>query len=75
MSNSATEATSRKNNASKLEPKAFRVNDALRLLSISRSHLYGLVMKGKLRIVKVGNRTLIPATEIERLINGGAAHD
>lgn len=75
MSNSAAEATNQKNNASELEPKAFRVNDALRLLSISRSHLYGLALKGELRIVKVGNRTLIPAAEIERLIGGGVAHD
>lgn len=72
MSNSATEATNKKKFSSGFEPKAFRINDALKLLSISRSHLYGLALKGELRLIKVGNRTLIPATEIERLVNGGA---
>ena len=75
MSDCAPEATGKKSSASGLEPRAFTVNDTLKLLSISRSHMYQLALKGQLRIVKIGNRTLIPATEIERLINGGTAHD
>ena len=75
MSNSTIEVTNKKKFSPELEPKAFRINDALRRLSISRSHLYQLALRGELRIVKIGSRTLIPATEIERLVNGGAAND
>jgi excisionase family DNA binding protein len=75
MSDHSTEPTGKRANASGLEPRAFTVNDTLKLLSISRSHMYQLAIKGQLRIVKIGNRTLVPATEIERLINGGTTHD
>lgn len=56
-----------------LQPRAFTVPDTLRLLSISRSHLYALALKGEVRIVKIGHRTLVPASEIDRLVSGGSA--
>lgn len=34
---------------------------------VSRQHLYALVARGELAVVKVGRRTLVPASEIERL--------
>jgi excisionase family DNA binding protein len=52
-------------------PLAYTVKNACRLLSISRSTLYLLASQGKLRLIKVSGRTLIPASEIARLIGGG----
>jgi excisionase family DNA binding protein len=49
-------------------PAAFTVRDFCRALSISRSHLYSLVKQGRIRIVKVGGRTLVPGTELRRLL-------
>jgi len=51
---------------------AYSPAEAAGQLSISRSTLYGLISAGQLRRVKIGRRTLIPATEIDRLLNEGA---
>jgi excisionase family DNA binding protein len=48
-------------------PDAWRVNDALRQLSISRATLYKMVKNGDLRLAKVGGRTVVPDSEITRL--------
>lgn len=52
---------------SNFEPLAYRINDACQILQISRSHLYELIARGEIRLIKIGCRSLIPATEIERL--------
>jgi excisionase family DNA binding protein len=53
-------------------PDAWRVNDALRQLSISRATLYKMVKKGDLRVAKVGGRTVVPDSEIMRLVGVGS---
>ena len=53
-------------------PDAWRVNDALPQLSISRSTLYALAAAGKLKLIRVAGRTLVPDTEIQRLAHEGA---
>ena len=53
-------------------PDAWRVNDALRQLSISRATLYKMVKNGDLRLAKVGGRTVVPDSEIMRLVGEGA---
>jgi excisionase family DNA binding protein len=53
-------------------PDAWRVNDALRQLSISRATLYKLIGSGEIRLVKIGGRSLIPDSEIRRLIGEAA---
>jgi excisionase family DNA binding protein len=58
---------------SSLAPMAYRVPDACHLLSISRSHLYDLVSEGQVRLVKIGNRSLVPASEIARLVRAEGA--
>jgi excisionase family DNA binding protein len=40
--------------------------DAARLLSISRTKVYGLMATGKLRYKKIGSSTRIPRAELER---------
>lgn len=55
-----------------LEIRAYRIPDACRVLAISRAHLYCLASKGKLRLVKIGGRTVIPATEIARILGEAA---
>jgi excisionase family DNA binding protein len=49
-------------------PKARRVLDACRVMGLSRSTLYALAKKGNLRFVKVAGRTLVPESEIDRLL-------
>jgi excisionase family DNA binding protein len=54
-------------------PKARRVKDACAVLGISRATLYKLSLQGKVKLVKIGGRTVVPETEIDRLASGGAA--
>jgi excisionase family DNA binding protein len=50
-------------------PLAMTVDDFRRRLGgISRSHFYALVSKNKIRVVKLGHRTLVPTTEAHRLL-------
>jgi len=51
---------------------AWRVNDACGALGISRSHFYDLAAAGKVRLVKIGGRTVIPDAEVQRLASEGA---
>ncbi|WP_363347156.1 helix-turn-helix domain-containing protein [Methylocystis echinoides] len=51
-----------------VEPLAYRVNDACRVLSVSRSHLYALAAKGEIKLTHIGNRTLVSLAEIHRLL-------
>jgi excisionase family DNA binding protein len=53
-----------------IEPLAHTIKNTCRLLSISRSTLYLMASQGKLRLIKVSGRTLVPAAEIARLIGG-----
>ena len=53
-------------------PKARRVNDACAALGIGRSTLYKLAGEGKIKLVRVLGRTLVPESEIERLTSEGA---
>ena len=42
-------------------------------LGISRATLYKLSLQGKVKLVKIAGRTVVPETEIDRLASGGAA--
>ena len=53
-------------------PDAWRVNDALRQLSISRATLYKMASNGEIRLAHIGGRTLVPDVEIKRLVGEGA---
>ena len=54
-------------------PKARRVPDACRAIGISRSMLYKLAGQGKVKLVRIAGRTIVPETEIDRLTTEGAA--
>jgi excisionase family DNA binding protein len=53
-----------------VRPSAWRVNDALLQLGISRATLYKMAGNGEIRLAHVGGRTLIPDSEIARLVGG-----
>jgi excisionase family DNA binding protein len=55
-----------------LPPKARRINDACRALGVGRSTIYKMAGEGKIKLVHVLGRTLVPETEIERLSSEGA---
>ena len=51
-----------------IRPAGFKPADAAFQLSLSRTGLYNLISRGEIRVVKIGSRTVVPATEIERLL-------
>ena len=63
----------RRSDYAPLAPKARRVLDACSTLGISRATLYKLAAQGKIRLVKIGGRTVVPEVEIDRLASEGAA--
>jgi excisionase family DNA binding protein len=54
-------------------PLALRVKPFCRRVGISPATFYKYVRLGKIRVVKIGGRTLVPAAEVERLLAGGAS--
>jgi hypothetical protein len=53
-------------------PLAFRVKPFCQRVGICASTFYKYVTLGKIHIVKIGGRTLVPAAEVQRLLSGGA---
>jgi excisionase family DNA binding protein len=49
-------------------PQLYRVNEAARVLSISRTVIYELIRSGRLRSVKEGRTRLIPASAVAQYI-------
>nr|PZN85221.1 MAG: hypothetical protein DIU57_07105 [Pseudomonadota bacterium] len=49
------------------EKFAYRISEACTALGIGRTSLYKLVNEGKLRLINVAGRSLVPRSELERL--------
>ena len=51
--------------------RAVTVDEArYRLGGLGRTLFYDLVKQGKIRVMKLGNRTVVPVSEIDRLLCG-----
>jgi excisionase family DNA binding protein len=46
---------------------AYRIDEACHALGIGRTSLYELAKSGGIRLIKIAGRSLVPASEIERL--------
>lgn len=60
-------------NAINLDPSkiAYSIKEACRASSLGRTTLYGHIAAGRLRAVRVGGRTIIPAESLHALVQGG----
>jgi excisionase family DNA binding protein len=47
---------------------AFSRDELARRLGVSRDSVYRALLKGKIKFFKFGRRTLIPASELDRLL-------
>ena len=47
---------------------AYRVPEACSALGIGRTSLYELVKNGELKLIRIAGRTLVPRSELERLV-------
>jgi excisionase family DNA binding protein len=79
MSATEPQVTDRKADAPKRrekpheKPRAYTVRAACEILSISRSHLYALEARRKVKLIRLGGRVLVRASEIDRILQGEAA--
>lgn len=53
-----------------VEPLSYSIPDAATALSVSPRSIYNFIEIGKLRKVKVGRRTTIPASDVRALAEG-----
>lgn len=69
---SATSVTSAAQAVSRaMETRGVTVDEArYRLGNMGKTLFYDLVKQKKIRIVKLGNRTVVPMSEIDRLLSG-----
>lgn len=54
-------------------PVSYNINDAAAALGLSRRTIYNLIDAGRVRKVKIGRRSVIPATDILALMPEAAA--
>lgn len=52
----------------RVEPDAIGIQDAVRMTGLGRTTIYKLIGKGRISPVRVGGRTLIKRTDIQRLL-------
>lgn len=61
-----------KPNASELPKLAYSIPEAVRATSISKTTLYAHVASGRLKAVRIGGRTVIPADSLRAFVAGEA---
>lgn len=54
-----------------MQPLAYGIKDFAGLVGIGQTTIFKMIKNGELRAIKIRGRTLIPATEVARLIMGG----
>lgn len=52
------------------EKLAYSINEGCNASSLSRTKIYSLIAQGRLHVVRIGGRTLIPADSLHALLNG-----
>ncbi len=52
-----------------IERQGLRIEEAAHALGCGRTTVFKLIREGRLRVVKLGTRTVIPRAEIERLLS------
>lgn len=57
----------------KTQRAAYSLSEAAKLFGKDRSWIYRMVKEGKIRVLKGFGAMLIPASEIQRICEGGAA--
>jgi excisionase family DNA binding protein len=68
MHNEVVSETAKSASAPEFAPQAFSIKNTLHILGISRTLLWKSISSGHIKVVRLGRRTLIPTSEIKRLL-------
>jgi excisionase family DNA binding protein len=60
-------------NKTALTPLAHQIPEACARVGVGRTMMYQLIKEGQIKPIKVGRRTLIPETELQKLVAGKLA--
>lgn len=55
-----------------IERQGLRIEEAAHALGCGRTTVFKLIRTGRLRVVKLGARTIVPRNEVARLLSEGA---
>lgn len=55
-----------------IPPLAYSIKEACAASSLGRTSIYAHIAAGRLRAVRIGGRTIIPADSLHALLNGEA---
>jgi len=50
--------------------RGYNVSEGAHIVGVGRTTMHKMIREGRIRVVKVGARTIIPKGEIDRLLNG-----
>jgi len=53
------------------ERLGYRPAEFAQLFGITRVHTHNMIARGEIRAIKLGRATVIPASEVNRLLEGG----
>ncbi len=53
-----------------IERQGYNVSESARIVGVGRTTMHKMIREGRIRPVKIGARTIIPKSEIDRLLNG-----
>ncbi len=53
-----------------VERQGYNVSESARIVGVGRTTMHKMIRGGHIRVVKIGARTIIPKSEIDRLLNG-----
>ena len=56
-----------------IEPLAVSINEAGKMLSISRSSIYRYIYAGNIRPVQLGRRQVIPVSQLKEILDSGVS--
>lgn len=52
---------------------AYRINEFAEMLGVSRATIWNRIAAGQLKVVRFGGATLVPSSELDRLLKGEPA--
>ena len=47
----------------------YSLNEFAKILGVSQQHIFNVIKRGEIKKVKVGKRSLIPVSELQRLLD------
>ncbi len=63
-------ATMERQESESLERRGYSPAEAARIIGCGRTKVYDLIKEGRIRVVKIGTRTIVSRDEIDRLLIG-----